>query len=206
MSLITVAKPALYEFTEKKSKFIGLCFPVQNEEEAIAHINEIRKEHKSATHVVYAFSIGDNIQRSTDDGEPSGTAGRPVLEVIKNSGLNNIIVLVVRYFGGILLGTGGLVRAYTASAQGVLNAAEKAEIIPAVKMLVGVNYSEISALQYQTDMHGIIIESHNFGEKAMHTLLVPFDKKEIFQQFLQQSNSDYFILEEETFLNNPVLE
>ncbi|MBQ9992890.1 MAG: YigZ family protein, partial [Firmicutes bacterium] len=107
MSLITVAKPALYEFTEKKSKFIGLCFPVQNEEEAIAYINEIRKEHMSATHVVYAFSIGDNIQRSTDDGEPSGTAGRPVLEVIKNSGLNNIIVLVVRYFGGILLGTGG---------------------------------------------------------------------------------------------------
>jgi len=132
MSLITVAKPAVYEFTEKKSKFIGLCFPVQNEEEAIAYINEIRKEHKSATHVVYAFSIGDSIQRSTDDGEPSGTAGRPVLEVIKNSGLNNIIVLVVRYFGGILLGTGGLVRAYTASAQGVLQVAEKAEIIPIV--------------------------------------------------------------------------
>jgi len=204
MSLITVAKPAVYEFTEKKSKFIGLCFPVQNEEEAIAYINEIRKEQKSTSHVVYAFSIGDSIQRSTDDGEPSGTAGRPVLEVIKNSGLNNIIVLVVRYFGGILLGTGGLVRAYTASAQGVLQVAEKAEIIPAVKMLAGVNYADISALQYQAELHDIIIESRNYGEKAMHTLLVPLEKKEIFLQFLNQNKGEYYILDEQTFLNKPV--
>ncbi len=107
------------EIIINKSKFIGYAKPISSEEEAIAFIQEIKTKHKDATHNVYAYIYGDsnNIQRYSDDGEPSGTAGIPVLEVIKKEDLRNIAVVVTRYFGGIKLGTGGLVRAYTKGAK-----------------------------------------------------------------------------------------
>ncbi|MEE0775862.1 MAG: YigZ family protein, partial [Bacillota bacterium] len=112
---IILAKDAEVELIEKKSRFIGYCSIAHSEEEAQSFIESIKKKHWDATHNVYAYQIGKHseIQRSTDDGEPSGTAGRPVLEVIKGEGLTDAVVVVTRYFGGTLLGTGGLVRAYS---------------------------------------------------------------------------------------------
>lgn len=111
-------------FTEKKSEFIGAAMPVQTEEEALEFIAEIKKKHAQARHNVYAYVVRENnIIRFTEDGEPKGTAGSMVLEVLKKSDITDAVVVVTRYFGGILLGTGGLARAYTKAAADAINAA-----------------------------------------------------------------------------------
>lgn len=110
----TVAREASDEFVEKRSRFIGYVKPVKTEEEAVAFINQKRSEHWDARHNVYAYSLREgNIKRYSDDGEPSGTAGMPVLDVIVKNEIYDVCVVVTRYFGGVLLGTGGLVRAYS---------------------------------------------------------------------------------------------
>lgn len=115
----TLAKKSSDEIIINKSRFIGYASPIESEEEAISFIKDIKEKHKDATHNVYAYVYGreSNIQRFNDDGEPSGTAGIPVLQVIKNEELRDVIVVVTRYFGGTKLGGGGLIRAYTRSAK-----------------------------------------------------------------------------------------
>lgn len=115
----SILKNGVDEFEEKKSRFIGYSFYVESEEEANLYIDEIKEKHKDATHNCYAYIIGEEglIQRYSDDGEPSGTAGVPMLEVLKKEDLRNVLVIVTRYFGGTLLGAGGLVRAYTKAAK-----------------------------------------------------------------------------------------
>ena len=123
----TVRREANDEFVEKRSRFIGYVKPVSTEEEATAFISQIRSRHWDARHNVYAYSLREgNIKRYSDDGEPSGTAGMPVLDVIVKNGIVDVCVVVTRYFGGVLLGTGGLVRAYS---QGCRLALEAGEII-----------------------------------------------------------------------------
>ena len=119
----TVGREASDEFTEKRSRFIGYCKPVKSEQEAVAFINEKRSQHWDARHNVYAYSLREgNIKRYSDDGEPSGTAGMPVLDVILKNEVFDVCVVVTRYFGGVLLGTGGLVRAYSQAAKLALEA------------------------------------------------------------------------------------
>lgn len=127
---IRITETGTSEVIIKKSRFLGIAANVDSEEEARELLNAIRKEHYSARHVCYAYSIGDNNPslKFSDDGEPGGTAGRPILDVVTNSGVSNIMIIVVRYFGGVLLGTGGLVRAYTESAQEAVKAAEKTTV------------------------------------------------------------------------------
>lgn len=121
----TVQKSSNDEFVEKRSRFIGYCTPVKTEQEAVDFINAKRSEHWNATHNVYAYSLREgNIKRYSDDGEPSGTAGLPVLEVITNNDVYDVCVVVTRYFGGVLLGTGGLVRAYSKGAKLALHASK----------------------------------------------------------------------------------
>lgn len=121
----TVLEYASNEFVEKRSRFIGYCKPVKTEQEAIDFINEKRSEHWNATHNVYAYSLREgNIKRYSDDGEPSGTAGMPVLDVIVKNEIFDVVVVVTRYFGGVLLGTGGLVRAYSHGSKIALEAAK----------------------------------------------------------------------------------
>lgn len=121
----TVANSASDEFVEKRSRFIGFCKPVKTEREAVDFISEIRTAHRSASHNVYAYSLrGDNIKRFSDDGEPSGTAGMPTLDVIVKNQIYDVCIVVTRYFGGVLLGTGGLVRAYSHAAKIALDAAK----------------------------------------------------------------------------------
>ncbi len=119
----TVLNEAQGEFVEKRSRFIGYCKPVKTEQEAIDFINEKRSQHWNATHNVYAYSLREgNIKRYTDDGEPSGTAGMPMLDVITKNEIYDVCIVVTRYFGGVLLGTGGLVRAYSQGAKVALEA------------------------------------------------------------------------------------
>ena len=118
----TVSREAKGEFVEKRSRFIGYCKPVTTEQEAVDFINQKRSVHWDATHNVYAYSLREgNIKRYSDDGEPSGTAGMPVLDVILKNEVYDVCVVVTRYFGGVLLGTGGLVRAYSQGAKTALD-------------------------------------------------------------------------------------
>ena len=126
-SYITVKNPSVFEYEDRKSVFIGMAMPVSTEADAIAFVESVKKRYPDARHHVYAYVLRENsTMRFTDDREPQGTAGMPVLDVIRKNGCTDVVIVVTRYFGGTLLGTGGLVRAYTAAAIGAL---ENAEII-----------------------------------------------------------------------------
>lgn len=147
----TVEQLGQAEIVIEKSTFIGYAKPVNNEEEALAFIQEIKKKHRDATHNVPAYVLGEHneIQRCNDDGEPSGTAGVPVLEVLKKEDLRDVAVVVTRYFGGIKLGAGGLVRAYTRGAKIALEAAKIITKVLYQVVVVTVDYTMLGALQNQ---------------------------------------------------------
>ena len=139
----TVKIESFGEFTEKRSRFIGYCKPVKTEEDATAFINEIRAKHWDARHNVYAYSLREgNLRRYSDDGEPSGTAGMPVLDVITKNGVYDVCVVVTRYFGGILLGKGGLVRAYAQGAKLALEAGQVIKMQSCLLCSLGCNYNQ----------------------------------------------------------------
>ena len=144
------------EIVEKKSRFIANLEHVESEEEALAYIETIRKKYWDARHNCYAYCIGkkQELKRCSDDGEPSQTAGKPMLDVLTGAGLCDTVVVVTRYFGGTLLGTGGLVRAYTAAAKAGVEASEVIEKIPAVQFLVKVTYNQIGTLLYLLGQRG----------------------------------------------------
>ena len=141
-SYCTTQGRARAEIVEKKSRFIATVQHVETEEEALAFLDEIRSEHRMARHNVYAYVLRENGRvRYSDDGEPAKTAGTPALEVLQHSGLTDLIVVVTRYFGGVLLGTGGLVRAYTTATARALEAAEVVTVRSVVELEVTVDYS-----------------------------------------------------------------
>lgn len=150
----TVRAEANEEIVIKKSRFIGYAKPVESEEEAVAFIDEIKRMHRTATHNCSAYVVGerDQFQKASDDGEPSGTAGKPILEVIKNKGLKNVVVVVTRYFGGIMLGAGGLVRAYTDGAVAGIEAAGEIVNVLHREVYVGVDYTWYGKLE--NELHG----------------------------------------------------
>ena len=161
----TLGKEASSELTEKKSVFIGYARPVKTEQEAIDFIAKIRKKHSDARHNVYAYQLcGGGIARYSDDGEPQGTAGVPVLDVIKKSGADDCVVVVTRYFGGILLGTGGLVRAYSAAAKLAIDAAEVVTYESYREFELGCDYSAYQKIDAELPKFGIITDSVEFGE------------------------------------------
>ena len=167
----TVQNDSEAEMIERKSRFIGYCRPVKTQEEAIDFINEIRIMHRQATHNVYAYVLReDNIMRYSDDGEPAGTAGVPVLEVIKKEGLTDIAVVVTRYFGGILLGAGGLVRAYGKSAKLGIDAAVRIEKIYCKLYLVRCDYSTYGKLEYAINSKGYILKDCAFEDDVCMTV------------------------------------
>ena len=140
----TVKEAATASFVERKSEFIGHITPVKTEEEAIAFVNKIKNQYADAKHNVYAYLLRENnITRFSDDGEPHGTAGLPVLDVLRKEGVTDVAVVVTRYFGGILLGTGGLVRAYSQGAKMALDAAGKSVVEKLLVFSLRVNYSDL---------------------------------------------------------------
>ena len=141
MEYKTIARRCEARFIEKKSEFIGYLCPVQTEEQAVAFIEEIRAMHRKATHNCYAYILRENnAARHSDDGEPGGTAGVPIYEVLRKEGLTDVCCVVTRYFGGVLLGAGGLVRAYTKGAKDAVDAAQIKCMAEAVKLAVSVDY------------------------------------------------------------------
>ena len=140
---ITIKKPSSFEYEDRKSVFIGQAMPVSTEKEALAFIESVRKRYPDARHHVYAYVLRENsIMRFTDDREPQGTAGMPVLDIIRKRGCTDTVIVVTRYFGGTLLGTGGLVHAYTSAALGALEAAEIIRYDVYAKVSIKVNYSD----------------------------------------------------------------
>ncbi len=165
--IITIAAPASAELIEKKSRFIGQAFPVNSEPEAQEQLAKVKSQHRGARHNVYAWVIGANneFMRSSDDGEPAGTGGRPVLETLKKSGLQNVMIVVTRYFGGILLGSGGLTRAYGKAAQLAIGAASVVKKIPAQKYAITCSYPYLSKTEIILDQPGIEIADKIYGEQ-----------------------------------------
>ena len=146
MEYITLSKEAQTSFTEKKSVFIGYARPVKTEEEAMEFITRIRKKHGDATHNCYAYMLANGSARYSDDGEPQGTAGVPILSVIQKGGFTDAAIVVTRYFGGILLGAGGLVRAYSASARDAVAAAKIVTYAEYTEFRVRCSYSDYQKL------------------------------------------------------------
>lgn len=148
------------EIVIEKSTFIGYAKPIKTEEEAVEFVNEIKKKHKDATHNVWAYTVGPtmNIQRYSDDGEPQGTAGIPTLEVIKKEDLRDVVVVVTRYFGGIKLGAGGLVRAYTKGAKIGIEAAKIIEKVMYQEVKVKIDYTQLGRVQNEIMNMGYFIK------------------------------------------------
>ncbi len=169
----TLEKEACGELTEKKSVFIGYAKPVKTEKEAIDFIAKIRKKHSDARHNVYAYQLnGGGIARYSDDGEPQGTAGVPVLDVIKKSGADDCVIVVTRYFGGILLGTGGLVRAYSAAAKLAVDAANVVTYESFKEFRLKCDYSAYQKLEAEFPKYGIITDSVDFGGEVSLSLAI----------------------------------
>ena len=146
------------EIVEKKSRFIATTLPVSTEEEAVDFIEKMKKKYWNATHNCFAYVVGEHheIQRCSDDGEPSGTAGKPMLDVLLGEDIHNMVVVVTRYFGGTLLGTGGLVRAYSASVKAGLAASKIIAKTAGYKLQIGTEYTGLGKIQYILN-EGVVI-------------------------------------------------
>ncbi|MDO5152936.1 MAG: YigZ family protein [Eubacteriales bacterium] len=161
------------EFTEKKSRFIGRLWPVETEEEALAKIQEMKKQHYDATHNCWAYIIKDGAVRFSDDGEPGGTAGMPMLQVLQREGLYNAVCVVTRYFGGVLLGAGGLVRAYTKGAKLAVDAAGKSMKRVWTALYVPCPYSFYERVKLAVSTFGGILRQADFGAEVELEILLP---------------------------------
>lgn len=163
------------EITEKKSRFIATVHPVKSEEEALAFLEEMKKKYWDARHNCYVYSIGMNREftRCSDDGEPSGTAGRPMLDVILGEDIYNVAVVVTRYFGGVLLGTGGLVRAYSKAVQEGLAASKVILKQKGIALKITTDYTGLGKIQYIAGERNIPVLDSEYTDKVVMKLLVP---------------------------------
>jgi len=185
----TVLTEAETEFTEKRSRFICAIRPVTTPEEAMAFIAERRERFYDARHTVYAYLLKDGVCRYSDDGEPQGTGGQPVLEVIKRSGIVDVCVAVTRYFGGILLGAGGLTRAYSGGAALAVGAAERVTICACTDIKIVVDYSRYGMMERLLPENKAQILNTDFGEFVTMTARLRCGDVENFEKALTQATS-----------------
>ena len=179
MNYFTVAEPASDSFVEKKSEFIGYISPVKTNDEAVNFINSIKSQHRKAKHNVYAYILrNDNISRYSDDGEPQGTAGVPVIDVLQKRGLTDVCIVVTRYFGGILLGGGGLVRAYSHAAALACDAAEIMNMCLCRKLSISADYGMYGKIAYVLPEFDTITLNSDFGSDVTLEILVLSEKSD----------------------------
>lgn len=186
------------EIVEKKSRFIATVRRCETEEEAVSFIEEMKKKNWNATHNCSAFVIGSRAEltRCSDDGEPSGTAGRPMLEVLLNEGIRNVAVVVTRYFGGTLLGTGGLVRAYTQAVKEGLSKCEIGVMRYGCELEVTVDYVGIGKILYLLGQKGIEPEDSSYLDMVTLRLMIPEEIQEILQkEMIEVTNGKVTITE-----------
>ena len=195
----TVLEGGAGEIVEKKSRFIATVRPVKNEEEALAFLEEMRKKYWDARHNCYAYSIGKNREftRCSDDGEPSGTAGRPMLDVILGEVIYNVAVVVTRYFGGVLLGTGGLVRAYSKAVQEGLAGSLVIEKKKGISLKVTTDYTGIGRIQYIAGERQIPILDSEYTDKVVLKLLVPDTETQAVQKAITEGTNGRAGMEKE---------
>lgn len=187
MTYKTVRREAEAEIIEKKSRFIAAVKPVTTEREALDFINEKRSRFYDATHNVYAYILSENnIARFSDDGEPSGTAGLPVMEVLKKEGLTDLVAVVTRYFGGTLLGAGGLIRTYGKSAKEGVVAAEITERVYCYELMIAAGYEWLGKLRHMTEAEGYYLGEIVYGETVHMPVCVRYDLLEKFQKELTE--------------------
>lgn len=196
------------EVVEKKSRFIATTRPVESEAEAAAFIEEMKKKYWDARHNCSAWVIGDRAQltRCSDDGEPSQTAGRPMLDVLLGREVRNICVVVTRYFGGTLLGTGGLVRAYSAAVSEALGNSVIVEKIAARKLAVHTNYNDIGKLQYLAGQNQITILDTAYTDQVTITLLLPVSAADQIKSQITEKTNGQAVMEDQWELNFAVLD
>lgn len=189
----TVEKESFAEFTEKKSRFIGYVKPVTTRQEAQDFIARVKREHRDAAHNVPAYVLKENaVQHCSDDGEPSGTAGVPVLDVILKSGITNVCVVATRYFGGILLGAGGLVRAYSHTSKIALEAGGIITMAPCSLLRAEISYTFYERMLLLLEECGANIEESSFADKINIVFTVKLEnEKPISQRLCEISNGKY---------------
>ncbi len=170
------------EFVEKRSSFLGHVRYVETEDEAKAFVAEMKKKFYDARHNCWCYIIKDGAVRYSDDGEPQGTAGIPMLEVLKREGVTNVVCVVTRYFGGVLLGTGGLLRAYTKSAKDALNAAGICVVRRWVKAEIACSYAMLERLKTECTAIGGVVADIEYSAEVCLKLLLPEDKADAFSQ------------------------
>lgn len=194
-----LARSGTYEIVEKKSRFIGYASYVENAEEAEQFIASIRKKHYDARHNCFAYSIGTKqpVLRFSDDGEPQGTAGKPILDVIHNSGISNLCVVVTRYFGGTLLGTGGLVRAYTEAAKRAVENGGEKEMRHLMRCAISTNYSDMGKIQYILNAEKIDVLDTSYGEQVEILADIPYDDREKLQKNIIEATAARASIREE---------
>ncbi|MEF2869720.1 MAG: YigZ family protein [Agathobacter rectalis] len=186
-----VYKDGQGEITEKKSRFIATVRPVESEDEAVSFINETKKKYWDARHNCSAFVIGkrQELTRCSDDGEPAGTAGRPMLDVLLKENIHNAAVVVTRYFGGVLLGTGGLVRAYQQATKAGLSASEIIEKKDGAVLFIRTDYTGIGRLQYLFAQEKITVMDTAYEADVLVKAVIPEnDKKRIEKTIIEQTN------------------
>ena len=179
------------EIVEKKSRFIASVRPVESEEEAVAFINEMKKKYWDARHNCSAFVLGERqeLTRCSDDGEPAQTAGRPMLDVLLKEGITNVAVVVTRYFGGVLLGTGGLVRAYQKAVQEGLANSQIIEKRNGLLLYIKTDYNGLGKLQYLFAQKEIAILNSEYAADVIMTVLVPGERKEEIEKAVTETTN-----------------
>ena len=184
----TISENAEAEIEEKKSRFIANAYYVENEEQVKDYIKKVKKKYHDAKHHCFAYKIIEG-ERSSDDGEPTGTAGIPILNVISGENLTNVLIIVTRYFGGTLLGTGGLVRAYTEASKKVLGKTKKTEKVLGQEIKIELEYTELNGFKYYAKQNKIKIANIVYSEKVEIDIEIP---KLLKQNLLESDNKNGF--------------
>ena len=198
-SIITIKQAHSIENVISKSRFIAYIKPVATENEAKAFIDEIKIKHKDATHNCSAYTVGPemNIQKANDDGEPSGTAGIPMLEILKKLEIHNVCVVVTRYFGGIKLGAGGLIRAYSGAVRDVIYDMGRVELREAIPVTVTLDYDQTGKFEYELASTTFLLREQFYTDKVSYQIDVVKNEYDAFIDFLNRITSGNYDLKQE---------
>ncbi|MDU2551773.1 MAG: YigZ family protein [Staphylococcus epidermidis] len=198
-SIITIKQAHSIENVISKSRFIAYIKPVSTENEAKAFIDEIKIKHKDATHNCSAYTVGPdmNIQKANDDGEPSGTAGIPMLEILKKLEIHNVCVVVTRYFGGIKLGAGGLIRAYSGAVRDVIYDMGRVELREAIPVTVTLDYDQTGKFEYELASTTFLLSEQFYTDKVSYQIDVVKNEYDTFIDFLNRITSGNYDLKQE---------
>ncbi|MDW4066824.1 YigZ family protein [Staphylococcus saprophyticus] len=204
-TIITIKAEHIIENVINKSRFIAHIKPVESEEDAKAFINQVSTKHREATHNCSAYTIGDqmNIQKANDNGEPSGTAGVPMLDILKKLEIHNACVVVTRYFGGIKLGGGGLIRAYSGAVRDVIYDIGRVELKPAIPTTVTINYDLTGKFEYELESTSYLLRDQSYTDKVSYQIDVVASDYNEFIAFLNRTTSGNYDLVEGEVMRLP---